>query len=78
MLFYSNRKVLGSTPDRSTWISFFRVCLCHIPEKKKTRKKTTKNGYHDGSDDHHHIKGNVRGIHFGTFPCRPLQNNNVK
>ena len=25
----SNRKILGSTPDRSTQISFFRVCLCH-------------------------------------------------
>ena len=28
----SNRKVLGSTPDRSTRISFFRVCLCHFLE----------------------------------------------
>ena len=25
-----NRKVLGSTPHRSTRISFFRVCLCHF------------------------------------------------
>ena len=24
-----NRKDLGSTPDRSTRISFFQVCLCH-------------------------------------------------
>ena len=27
--FAENRKVLGSTPDRSTRI-FFRVCLCHL------------------------------------------------
>ena len=26
----SNRKVLSSTPDRSTRISFFRVCQCHL------------------------------------------------
>ena len=25
----SNRKVIGSTPDRSTRNFFFRVCLCH-------------------------------------------------
>ena len=25
----SNQKVLGSTPDRSTRIFYFRVCLCH-------------------------------------------------
>ena len=26
------RKVLGSTPDGSTRISFFRICLCHFLE----------------------------------------------
>ena len=34
----SNQKVMGSTPDRSTRIFFFRECLCHSLKKNHSHK----------------------------------------
>ena len=44
MVEHSSRKVLGSTPDTGTRISFFRVCLCHSLKNTSFSKRNEKVG----------------------------------